>query len=210
MAAISRFEPRRLPRQARSRATFDAIIEATARVLVAEGYDRLNTNRVAQVAGVSVGSLYQYFPNKESLVLAVIRDHSIKMIELLAVSAQDLADAPIDVAVRTYVRSTIAAHASAPELHRALVQQAMHIGLEHLRELELQVRAIIRAWLERHRDEILPTDLEAASFVLVTSVEALIHGALLDDPERLAGGGLEHEICDLILRYLVGSAGPGR
>src|SRR5215217_1286103 len=67
--------PRKLPTQDRSKETVEAILQATAIVLKREGYDRASTRRVAEVAGVSVGSLYQYFPNKESLVVALYNLH---------------------------------------------------------------------------------------------------------------------------------------
>ena len=69
-------QPRKQAAQARSRATVDALIEATARILVKEGFDKASTNRIAAKAGVSVGSLYQYFPSKEALVVAVMERHS--------------------------------------------------------------------------------------------------------------------------------------
>ncbi len=66
----------KMPLQERSRATVDALVEATARILVREGFEKASTNRIAEVAGVSVGSLYQYFPSKEALVAAVIDRHN--------------------------------------------------------------------------------------------------------------------------------------
>jgi AcrR family transcriptional regulator len=72
-------EPRKPPNQARARATVNAILDATARILAEEGFEAVNTNRVAEVAGVSVGSLYQYFPNKGSLVGAVAVRHTEAM-----------------------------------------------------------------------------------------------------------------------------------
>src|SRR5262249_60315502 len=68
--------PRKSASQERSRLTVDAILEATTRVLIKEGYDRASTNKIAAVAGVSIGSLYQYFPSKEALVAAVIDPHT--------------------------------------------------------------------------------------------------------------------------------------
>ena len=65
-------KPRKSPRQARAKATVDAIVEATTQVLLEEGYDQFTTARAAERAGVSVGSLYQYFPNKAALVSAMI------------------------------------------------------------------------------------------------------------------------------------------
>ena len=68
--------PRKYASQDRSRATVDALVEATARILIREGFDKASTNRIAEVAGVSVGSLYQYFPSKEALVAALIDRHN--------------------------------------------------------------------------------------------------------------------------------------
>ena len=103
-------EPRKRPKQRRSQITVDAILEATARVLVHEGYEKASTNRIAKVAGVSIGSLYQYFPSKESLVLALIEHHCEDMLKLLVESSVKLASAPLDQAIRTYVKAMLAAH----------------------------------------------------------------------------------------------------
>src|ERR1041384_3846674 len=77
-----RTTPRKRPRQDRSRATVDTILEATARVLVKRGFDGLTTNLVADAAGVSIGSLYQYFPNKAALVGALIENNVEHMTSL--------------------------------------------------------------------------------------------------------------------------------
>ena len=81
MARKLRTNPRKSASQERSRATVDALLEATARVLLKEGYDRASINRIAEVAGVSIGSLYQYFPSKEALVAAVIDRHTREISE---------------------------------------------------------------------------------------------------------------------------------
>src|SRR5215468_399334 len=75
--------PRKHASQERSRATVDALIEATARILVREGFDHASTNRIAEQAGVSVGSLYQYFPSKEALVAAVIDRHHQELMQVV-------------------------------------------------------------------------------------------------------------------------------
>src|SRR5580692_2269895 len=68
-------EPRKSPVQARSTASVDAILEATIQVLLLVGKERLTTTKVAARAGVSVGTLYQYFPNKSALLQAVLKRH---------------------------------------------------------------------------------------------------------------------------------------
>jgi AcrR family transcriptional regulator len=89
--------PRKLPKQDRSRVTVEAILEATTRILVEEGYDKANTNRIAERAGISIGSLYQYFPNKESLMTALMEQHSREMTELVA--TKGVAELMYDMAI---------------------------------------------------------------------------------------------------------------
>src|SRR5215468_9906844 len=80
--------------QERSRATVDALIEATARILVREGFEKASTNRIAREAGVSIGSLYQYYPSKEALVAAVIDRHNQQRMQVVrdALRSRDGAD----------------------------------------------------------------------------------------------------------------------
>ena len=72
---VAAFEPRKTPVQARSAVTVEAISEATIQILLTHGSDRLTTTRVADRAGVSVGTLYQYYPNKQSLLFSVLENH---------------------------------------------------------------------------------------------------------------------------------------
>jgi AcrR family transcriptional regulator len=199
--------PRKAPKQRRSIATVEAIIEATARVLVDEGYEKASTNRIAKVAGVSIGSLYQYFPGKEALVLALVQQHCEGMLDLLAGSAAALAEAPLHVAIRTYVRAMLKAHAVDPALHQVLVTQVLHLGFDFVTQMERRAREIVEAFLRLKKDEILVENFEIAAFVLVASVEATTHRAVLERPGDLSSTLLEDEICALVLRYLTGHAG---
>ncbi|TNE86932.1 MAG: TetR/AcrR family transcriptional regulator [Deltaproteobacteria bacterium] len=196
-------EARKQPKQARSRATVEAILEATARVLVEDGYDALSTNRVAKVAGVSIGSLYQYFPNKESLVLAIVEQHTEEMMDMLRNAVTDLAHAPLDVAVRTYVRAIIEAHTVDPELHRALMMQVMHIGVELIGGINSTARQIVEGYLTLHLDELAITDVKTAAYVLVHAVEAVNHAHILE-PDPPETEPLIEEVSQLVLRYLKG------
>src|ERR1700712_1724802 len=111
MATKLRTNPRKYASQDRSRLTVDALLEATARILVKEGYDRASTNRIADAAGVSVGSLYQYFPSKEALVAALIEQHSASMLAFLeTMAATTSIDTPLGDVVREVVQAMIDAH----------------------------------------------------------------------------------------------------
>src|ERR1700691_6490396 len=97
--------PRKKPRQQRSQATVECILDATARVLCSTGYDRASTNRVALAAGVSVGSLYQYFPSKEALVAALVERHVEEMTSLLKTKLAEVQAAPLASAVETMIQA---------------------------------------------------------------------------------------------------------
>jgi len=113
---------RKLPRQARSRITVEAIVDAGARILSDEGWAAFTTNRVAEVAGVSIGSLYQYFPDKLSMVDAIRSRHLDDSLGVLR-AAKAKAHSPLDFAA-TVVRGLIAAHTRYPGLHRILLDEA--------------------------------------------------------------------------------------
>src|SRR5262249_39645266 len=95
--------PRKHASQQRSRATVDALVEATARILVREGFDKASTNRIAEKAGVSIGSLYQYYPGKEALVAAVVDRHQQELMQVVRGALADVAALPIEEAVRKLV-----------------------------------------------------------------------------------------------------------
>lgn len=114
--------------QERSRATVDALLEATARILVREGFDKASTNRIAEVAGVSVGSLYQYFPGKEALVAAVIERHQQEVVETVRGELAEVLSRPVDKAIPGLVAIAIRAHRVDPKLHRVLAEQIPRVG----------------------------------------------------------------------------------
>ncbi len=196
-------EPRKVPKQDRSRETVEAILGATALVLKREGYDRASTRRVAETAGVSIGSLYQYFPNKESLVVALYERHLWGLISAFRSNFEQSARSPLPQAVRALVGAALELHAVDPELHRVLVEQIPRSGRpEPEGELEARILGMVRAFLEQRRAEIAPRNLNLAAFVVVETVEALTHAAVLDHPSYLEKGELAEEISILVLSYL--------
>jgi AcrR family transcriptional regulator len=199
--------PRKKASQERSRATVCALIEATARILVREGFDKASTNRIAAMAGVSVGSLYQYFPSKEALVAAVIERHQQEIMQLVRGELAHAANQRIAQGVRTLVTMAVKAHRIDPKLHRVLAEQIPRVGrLEKVETFNRENYAFFRAYLESHREEIRATDLELAAFVCVTSIEALTHTAVLHHEivSDEATEALIDEATRLVVGYLTG------
>jgi len=199
--------PRKNASQARSRATVAALVDATARILVREGFDKASTNRIAEVAGVSVGSLYQYFPSKEALVAAVIDRHNQEIMQTVRGELAQAMSQPVEKAVRKLVAVAVKAHRIDPRLHRVLAEQIPRVGkLENAEAFNRENYALFRNYLETHRDELCVDDLDLASFVCVTSIEALTHNAVLHS-KTLSDDAMESlvkEATRLVVGYLKG------
>ena len=195
--------PRKRPRQERSKATVDTILAATARVLVKKGFDGLTTNSVAEQAGVSIGSLYQYFPSKEALVAALIEQHIEEMHAALLSEMTRVAQLPMAQAVRALIELTIRAHSIEPELHRVLTEQVPRVGrLARLAEADSICRRMVAGILSARKDELAISDPDTAAFILVASIESITHRAALFAPERLRDPRLVDESVAMVTRYL--------
>jgi AcrR family transcriptional regulator len=194
---------RKLPGQERSKDTVEAILQATARILARDGYDRTSTNRIAQAAGVSIGSLYQYFPNKDALVGALLEDHTNRLMALIETSAVQLADVPLEQAAEVMVRAVFALHGRAWQLHRVLFQQITTAGNVQRRESLLRhAHQLFLGYFERHRGELRVKNLDAATFIAMHAIEGIAHTAVMSAPERLEDDALVDESVAMLLRYL--------
>lgn len=112
--------PRKSPIQARSLATVQIILEATIQVLVSQGLTNLTTARVAERAGVSVGSIYQYFPNKHSLVVSVLNQHLEKIVHAMETTCDELRGESLDNIGLAITSAFVAVKMQRPEVSRAL------------------------------------------------------------------------------------------
>lgn len=201
-------KPRKKASQSRSRALVDTLVEATARILVKEGFDQASTNRIAEKAGVSVGSLYQYFPSKEALVAAVMEKHRRDLLNVARAALAEAATLPLEPAVRKLVGVAIKAHSVDPKLHRVLAEQIPRTGgLENTETFNPENYALFRTYLEAHRTEIRTVDLELATFICVTSIEALTHTAVLHHPDSFSSKAYE-ALIDEATRLIVGYLAP--
>src|SRR5438046_3014993 len=124
--------PRKAPRQSRSQATVTAILDATAHILLERGFAQTSTNAVAERAGVSVGSLYQYFSNKDELIEALHARHGEQMMAVIQRALTKAMDATLDDALGGLIEATVEAHRVDADLHRVLEQQLGGTDMETL------------------------------------------------------------------------------
>ncbi len=192
-------QPRKIPHQLRSQSTVNALLEATAHILVHQGYVGVTTNRVAEKAGVSIGSLYQYFPNKQALLVALRRRHAETMQTTL------LAMAPrsnnLRIQIDELVAAIMKAHEEDSALHQALENEVPEHILVEDDHANKTVQTLLISLLEPHRKVLLPSDIALACRILLPTVDTLIHQALrLSLTERYV---MQQEISHLVKRYLL-------
>ncbi len=201
-----RVEVRKEPTQQRARLLVKSLLDATAAILVRHGYEGLTTNRVAEEAGVSVGSLYQYFPNKESLLAALVDRWSIDIMETLTARFRVVKQGTIDDAVRELVHATLENSRVNAKLHRILLQQVPYVQASPaLFEFNRRMSEILSSWLEDHRHQIEVTNLHLAAELLVITLGSLSDYALLQRPELLDSEAYLEQLSRLVLGYLAPS-----
>lgn len=195
---------RRHPKQARSRALIEAVLEAAARVLVREGLPGFTTNRVAEVAGVSVGSLYQYFPNKQALLAALFDQHRQDILAILDDALVGTGSLEGDLVA--LIEAAIAAHAHDPALHRVLTTElpaiAPFVDLDAVRG-DVSVR--LERFFEAHAQAISPRSPSSAAFLAERTIEGVVHGAVIDRPEALTSD-LARDLAAMLARHLTDPA----
>ena len=181
----TRLKPRKTPVQGRSKATCDAVLEAAARILVEEGRSALTTNRIAERAGVSVGSLYQYFPGKEAIVAELIREMRRDMVVLLRGAVDAAATQAFRPAVGMLLAATLDHHTARPELARALEREEEDLPIDmETQVLKAELRGLIAGFL-RERGV---ADAEHCAFDLVAMCHGMASAAVRagqDDTEDL-------------------------
>lgn len=194
---------RRRPRQARARDTVQVIVEATARILQREGRAALNTNYIAECAGISVGTLYQYFPNKEAILVAMARNELVldeaSVIQALTEPPQD---GETDL-VRRAIRVLIRAYSRRREARRIAFETLISEGLGD--ELASSVRKVAQTVsAESHR--LLPDRAAPITathlFVITRAVSGVLRAASQEQSPLLGTVEFENELVKLVYSYV--------
>jgi AcrR family transcriptional regulator len=198
---------RRKPVQSRSLATVEAIIEAAAQVFARCGYAAGTTNRIAERAGVSIGTLYQYFPNKDAILIALVEHHVQEGERLLRSLLRELVERPPPLAemLERTLSALLELHRHEPRLHRVLFEEAPRPAELRARldlTFELASEAVAR-YLSL-RPEVNVSDPQLAAQLLVQSAEAITHGLVIHPRAGIAPEAYAREAAAMLERYLLG------
>lgn len=208
-ALVVQFQPRKTPRQARSAASVEAILEATIQVLRKNGKSKLTTTRIADRAGVSVGTLYQYFPNKSSLLQALLKDHLDRValaVETaceaaygasLASMAETITSAFVQAKFRN-IDASVALYAVSDDIEGKRIARGMHAR---------SLKAMTTLFGTARDTPIAEPDIVAAT--LLSAMAGVSRAMLEKGVTRTTMATMERELTTMVRAYLQASAKDG-
>lgn len=186
---------RKVPAQARSRATVEAIVEAATQVLGRRGWARFTTNEVADVAGASIGSLYQYFPNKLTLIEAIRRRHFQSVISVLQKACAE----PIESSADSLVRGMLQLHRATPSLHKALLEEAPRSRVAAA-EFDKEYHECYTLFVAKHLAGCRAASTRVIAGVLAAAIEGAVHHAAICGLS--SSSQFTREISNMVRSYL--------
>lgn len=206
-------KPRKKPVQRRSRLTVDQILEAAAHVFARRGYAGATTNHIAERAGVSIGSLYQYFPNKDTILVALHGRHmesSARVLQEMLEESLRETKAPEEL-LRRFVRQIIEMHASEPGLHHVFLYEGPRTPelTKNLHAIEDNMAHAVEQILAE-RGGISRLHAKHAAYLVVHVVESLAHEYVIHPPPDMPLEVFIEELVTMLSGYIWGQCASGR
>jgi AcrR family transcriptional regulator len=203
----ARVKVRKDPRQERSKVMVEAILEGAAQIFAELGYARATTNKIAERAGVSVGSLYQYFPNKDSLIASLHEAHHTRIHEVAGNALKRFGDHSmgLEEGLRRFIDELNEVHEADPTLTKALSREVMReaeVG-DHPHTDENEAAKIDHLVMQLfNRPDVRDGDPAVISAIMGQAISHLTRWLLHDAPPGLDRDALREETVQLLLRYL--------
>jgi len=213
LARDAAVQPRRRPRQARARETVTAILQAAIELAAEHGYDRVTTNAIADRAGVSIGSLYQYFPNKDAILVSLFEQHRREVRDVVESAMRRLEDPaiPFQQAMRSFFRDQLAAHDANPRLNRVISENLYYPAIVAAAQSEDGDETLGRVvGLLAVRPDVKVRDLTTAGFILMQTVGALSRWLAHEAPATLDKQLFIEQAVKMLDQYVRGGNGPTR
>lgn len=195
---------RNQPRQSRSRATVETILDGCIRVLDQSGIQAATTSRIAEASGVSVGSVYQYFENRDAILNALQDREFSRTAEMLQKHLlRGQFETPRELA-KTVISSLLELYRASPGLHRVLALEGLRVTpTERVQAFDHRIVETIRVFFESTAFPIRRERKHAAAFVVYQSVRATMLAKILEEPPGISDEVLTEEVTDLVVSYLI-------
>jgi len=182
--------------------TVDAMLDAAVKLLKRGGASSITTNRIAETAGVSIGSVYQYFPNKHALFVALHERHVGLVAEVVRRRMTECTDSPLEQLVESLVDGMVEVHTLDPELSELLATEVPHRP-DGTVDFSIRFHDAFRSALAPHSASFgTKPDVDTRAFIIANMVDALGHAVVLRRPRGLSLARAKAESCKAILAYL--------
>jgi AcrR family transcriptional regulator len=199
-------KPMKQPVQARSMHTVECIYEATIQVLVESGINQLTTTKVADKAGASVGTLYQYFPNKATLLNAVLERHLTKVVCAVELACNAAKNKPLKTMTAAVVHAFVEVKLADPKASRALYAVASELNSAGIvMKMTQRSQLALCDMLATATDAQFP-DLRSVSYILTTALIGPVQGLLQSDSRQLSTDLIKQQLVVMAVAYLRESA----
>ncbi len=174
-------KPRKFPKQRRAQDRVDMILDTSIGIIESEGFEKLNTNYIAERSGISVGSIYQYFPNKESIVSSLIEKHYEDRMHLLNEKVFTLRRKSVEAVVDGLIRTLFESHKKHPKLEQILQSKKRQLGNE-VREkmLDENLMKLLEKYMTKTIGKFDVKNLNLALKILATSIKSVCLDSLYD------------------------------
>ncbi len=207
--ALVAFEPRKTPIQARSTVTVESISEATVQVLLRHGAERFTTTRVAQRAGVSVGTLYQYYPNKQSLLFAVLEHHMNNVAARVEAACESACHKPLAEMIREMVEAFVDAKMERADISVALYRVSADVGGPALiKRISQRSRKAVEAMLQTAPDVKSPPDKFAIE-IMLAAMAGTMRSLLETEPTSATVRKSREQLVLLCQSYMAAATATG-
>ena len=193
---------RRRPTQRRAVETVEAVLDATVRLLKRGGTNGITTNRIAEVAGVSIGSLYQYFPNRGAIFNALHQRHIDQIDRMIQNTVVEHAAASLKDLIRAIIEAMVKSHAGDPAFPELLSREVPHRAGGTVDFAQRLHGVFLLAISARAQELKKRRNLDAVVFVVAHMIDALSHGAALRRPQTLSLAEAQDEAVKAVLAYL--------
>lgn len=201
------FEPRKTPLQARSAVTVEAISEAAIQVLLSHGAERFTTTRVADRAGVSVGTLYQYYPHKQSLLFSVLENHFDHVASKVEAACESACHKPLAEMIRQMVEGFVDAKMERADISVALYRVAADVGGPALiKRVNQRLRKAVEATLQTAQDIVSPPD-KAAVDIMLSAMAGVMRSLLEAGPSPAIVRKAREQLVLLCQSYMAAAMG---
>lgn len=197
------YKRRKKPTQNRGKSTVEFIIEGARRIIISDGYEAATTNHIAEVAGVSVGSLYQYFPNREAIVLALVEETVSVAATKVRKQLHGLMGDPLEESMVNLIRMLVATYQENEFILLRIFNKIPDLR-EHASQLAVQkfTRSTNLAFLQQHEHEITRKDLPTALLFVENAVISNIDVYIETNPLEMSEDEFVSEMVSLVVNYL--------